>query len=173
MNYLRWLIVLPLSMFILHHYFVINVTDSINRGLYLKLKGKISKNDFILFCLNKEYTKVGLDSHYLYAGLTCHGAIPLMKKVIATPHDNVKLEDNFLIVNGKPFSYSTKKLDHQGHTIHSISRGEYPNIKGYFVVGEHPDSWDSRYWGFITPDLIISRLIPLVTVDNQQHWHLG
>lgn len=139
----------------------LNITSSMPYGLYIKSSGKIEKGDYILFCLLEAERNIGLVRGYLEPGKRCNGSIPLIKKVISLPGETVKLTDDSIIVSNQVLNYKTIYNDSQNRKLKVYPRGTYTK-NCYWVVGDRDilHSWDSRYWGCIKTDQIITKLKP-------------
>ena len=136
-------------------------------GLYTKEQYKnllISHGDYILFCLNESYTAIGLKQGYLEPGFTCNGSMPLLKKVIALPFEMVVLTDSYISVSGVTIPAATSYFDSESRPLAVFPRGKYQK-DCYWVMGDHniTHSWDSRYWGCISKNQIITNVKPLLT----------
>ena len=114
---------------------LINITPSMKRGIYIKSSNEIERGSIISLCINEPYKQQGLASQYIQKGSQCRGAYPLIKEVVAVPGDDVKLQDHYFEVNGKPLFYETQHQDSNGRSITIFPRGNYPNTKGYWVIG--------------------------------------
>lgn len=142
----------------------INVTPSMKRGLYIRAYGQIHRGDIILFCLKNPYKTLGLRNLYLEPGRRCDGSAPLIKQVIAVPKDDVTLSNQNIKINEINYFYKTQHIDSIGRKLNVYPRGYYPHTDGYWVIGISAiNSWDSRYWGAITKNQILYKLIPLLT----------
>ncbi len=141
---------------------MINTSSSMPLGFYIKSNAKINRGDIVAFCLQRRYTKTGLQNHYLKSGFECDGATPMIKQVIAIPGDHVRLADKYISVNNKIYFYATMHHDRLGRNLKSFPRGTYFSKNEYWLIGTHdPHSWDSRYWGPVQHQQIITRLTPL------------
>lgn len=131
----------------------INLTPSMPIGLYRQLSTMtIHRGDIVAACLPKPIAKVGLENGYLSKGHCPSGTIPVLKKVIAIPHDNVQLTSQAIIVNEKRYLAPQQKTNHRGHSIKRWNRNDlYKNTLDYWLYGSHSrnKSWDSRYYGGI------------------------
>lgn len=144
----------------LSHFFVINLSASMQRGLYVKFPIKtITRGSTIAFCLSEPYQSWGLIKQYIPRGNTCNGAIFLIKSVIARPGDTVILTNNYIEVNGIRSLYRTQYKDQHKRILKSYPRGVYVNTDGYWVIGINDlHSWDSRYFGPILKQQILYQL---------------
>jgi conjugative transfer signal peptidase TraF len=143
---------------------LINLTPSMKRGIYFRSSGGIHRGDIIAFCLKDPYKTFGLVHGYIQSGKQCHGAQPLIKQVIAVPGDDVVLTALFLTVNKERYAYPTLNKNSRGEAILIYPRGNYKRTQGYWLIGTAAtNSWDSRYWGYITETQILYKLKPLLT----------
>ena len=162
----RVMIITVLAVVVVSIYFhiIINITPSMKLGFYRKTNGEIRHGDIIAFCLPEPTKTLGLSRLYIEKGRACDGSDPLIKEVIAIPGDRVVLQDEFVEVNDQRFPYRTIYNDSEGRALSVYPRGEYPNTEGYWLIGTHAHhSWDSRYWGAVKKDQILSKLRPLWT----------
>jgi signal peptidase I len=114
----------------------------------------------------------------------------LVKRVVGLPGDVLELRDNRLWVNGRPASYgplgpavvrqvkerlahrfAEERIDDQGHPVMLTPGQESPQSFGpvsvpaghYFVMGDNRDnSFDSRFFGFVSRDAIQGRASAVV-----------
>ena len=87
----------------------------------------------------------------------------LMKHVVAVAGDTVRVTPEGSYINGKLWPYSAPIADRYQHYpfgIYKLQPGQY------WVLGQNPTSWDSRYIGPVPFDLINSRVQPLWTMSN-------
>jgi conjugative transfer signal peptidase TraF len=142
---------------------VINISPSIPVGIYLKTTPHPQKGSLISVCLPKDTMKQGIENHYVISGWgTCDGMLPLLKEIIAVPGDDVILMNNAISVNGKIYHSPTYNKDSAGNLMPIYPRGHYPNTTGYWLLGiSDIRSWDSRYWGAISNNLIKNSLLPI------------
>lgn len=73
----------------------------------------------------------------------------LIKKVVGVPLDPITVEDGHVVVQNQRF------LVEKGHA--PLTRG-----KGYFVVGTHPRSFDSRYEAFGLVQSFVGKAVRLL-----------
>lgn len=139
---------------------MINISPSVPMGIYIKKSTTdIKRGDIVAVCLNSFYTHYGLQRLYLKSPGQCNGAMPLIKQVLAIPGDHVKLLDDYILVNRKRYAYRTFYHDHQGKSLRVFPRGEYVSAHDYWLFGiNNSHSWDSRYWGPIPRQKIITVL---------------
>ncbi len=135
-------------------------------GIYIRDNTPIKRGDLIAFCLTPSEQQLGLNRGYLIHGTRCQISEPLIKKVIAIPHDNVTLTSQHIIVNGNTFDYATRLKDSKNRLLSPYPRGNYTNTQSYWVIGTASlQSWDSRYFGPIAKNQMLEKIKPLWIFD--------
>jgi conjugative transfer signal peptidase TraF len=118
---------------------VLNVTGSMPDTIY-KL-GHGEKGSLASFCSPTPHPSIG-------HGSCPDGSMPLMKRVVGVAGDLVTATDAGIEINGQPVPNSRPlDLDTNGRAL--------PHLRGCFglkqgeiwAAGEHPNSFDSRYFG--------------------------
>jgi signal peptidase I len=112
----------------------------------------------------------------------------LVKRVIGLPGDTVAVRDGQLVVNGHLAHYvpirdrdgvESEALDGRTHPVMVSSGGPAgPSFDAtvvpegqFFVMGDHRDnSFDSRYWGFLSRDRIQGRATAVVASFDWGHY---
>lgn len=139
----------------------INISPSMKEGIYINTYGILQRGDIVALCLTRHYQIYGLKRLYILKGRTCHGSEALVKKIIAIPGDHVILSGNTIVVNGVKYNFKTLYSDSLGRSLEVYPRGNYPDTAGYWMIGTHaPNSWDSRYWGPVSKNLILHKIQP-------------
>lgn len=126
---------------------ILNITPSIRLGIYLlddyDHKKNLQKGTVVLFQAPKLATK-----NRIYYN-------PLLKKIVATSEDKIEIKNSKLFINGK-YKGNIKEMDSYGNKIDILPEGMYTiSPEEYFVLGEHEDSYDSRYYGALTKEEIL------------------
>lgn len=100
------------------------------------------------------------DTAYVRPGLHRHDQ-RYIKKVGCSPGQTLKKEDNNKFLCEETVIGEALQQDSRGRDLPQFSfSGEVPD-NNYFMVGAHPRSFDSKYFGFIHADEIIHTALPL------------
>jgi len=111
-------------------------------------KSEVTAGDYILFTTDKRM-------------LPYYGpGVNFGKRVVGMPGDSLETKGRDFYLNGR-FIIRAREKDSLGNPapLFTFSGEIPPNC--YFVLGHHPRSFDSRYWGFVCKSAIVGRLIPL------------
>ena len=82
------------------------------------------------------------------------------KRVIGVPGDRLEVKGRDFYINGRWIARA-RETDSLGNPAPLFKyNGRIPE-GCYFVLGHHPRSFDSRYWGFVYKKAIIGKLYPL------------
>ena len=119
----------------------INLTPSMPDTFYLAGKGE--RNSIVTFCSP-------IPNKALPRGHCPDGSMPLLKQVVAIAGDTVQVTENAVIVNGTALPSSAPlRYGSSGHAL-PVVRGIFTIQPGQvWAVGQHPNSFDSRYLGSI------------------------
>ena len=148
----------------LPNYFAVTTTASLNKRIYLIKKGKqvekLKTGDYVMFSLLKSKRGNDLPAK-LVKMIEDDGEGFQIKRIGCSAGEEIKnignkyYCKNELIARAKDYSLSGEKLnkfDFSG----KIPEGDM------FLVGDHVDSYDSRYFGFIKAKDIIAMVYPLL-----------
>ncbi len=81
------------------------------------------------------------------------------KRVVGMPGDKLEVKGRDFYINGR-FVGRARKTDKLGNPAPLfVYNGTIPQ-NAYFVMGHHPRSFDSRYWGFVYKRQIIGKVLP-------------
>lgn len=84
----------------------------------------------------------------------------LVKRIIATPGETVASQGNTIYLDGKPLDQSWQHVAQLGTQIAPLAHPIKVPANDYFVMGDnHPESCDSRVWGFVPRGDIIGKAI--------------
>jgi len=114
----------------------------------------------------------------VYVFISPNMNVPIVKRLIGTSGDKVKIESNVIFVNGKAIETLKTDENHMTETWKEIYEGtEYLTLRtintketsfpetlvpenAYYFLGDHRNnSFDSRYWGAVPKDKIIGKVI--------------
>lgn len=145
---------------------VFNWTGSEPRGLYWLKHGHTSDRDLVLVCLTK-----GQEFPAIVAGLdpgrgSCpSGFQPILKHLyVASLQHPVEFDQFGFKVDGQRL-HNTQPLLHGrfGVTFPRLASGRYTG--GLFVISDYnARSYDSRYFGAVSQDQIISFAVPVLVI---------
>lgn len=118
--------------------------------------------------------------------------IRLVKRVVAVPGDSIELRDDHLFINGEPASYALidndapaalilretvsgkahpLRIEPRKPALRSFGLVEVPSGR-YFVMGDNRDnSFDSRYFGFVSRDRILGRATMVAMSFDREHYY--
>jgi conjugative transfer signal peptidase TraF len=127
--------------------FGINDTPSVSTGSYIRSFSAIRPGRYVSFCSDRPQP-------FLPKGKGCpFGLRPLLKRVAGMPGDLIEVTDHYVSVNGVRLPNSAPKpVDRFGNAL-PVIRGVFTST-GYFVVGDDPSSYDSRYYGAVPVDKV-------------------
>ncbi len=120
---------------------VLNVTGSMPGAIYQLGQGE--KGSLVSFCSPIPHPSIG-------HGACPDDSLPLIKRVVGVAGDLVTATDHGVEINGQPVPNSRPlDLDTKGQAL--------PHVRGIFTLkqgeiwtaGEHPNSFDSRYFGAV------------------------
>ena len=118
--------------------------------------------------------------------------IRLVKRVVAVPGDSIELRNDQLIINGQPASYDSRQdsgevalvfnetvsgkthslqIEPRKPALRSFGPVQVPPGR-YFVMGDNRDnSFDSRYFGFVSRESILGRATRVaLSFDHDHHY---
>ncbi|MCF0171887.1 MAG: S26 family signal peptidase [Fusobacterium varium] len=127
-------------------FFIINVTPSLPRGIYLLLPAKdIKKGDLVIFDIPKEIKDCGYIPSYTKV---------LLKQVGALETDKVEVKDSILYISKQEYG-KIYKQDNLGRNLPVVSANNLQPKRDYFLpLAPHINSFDGRYYGTIKLDKI-------------------
>lgn len=145
--------------------FRLNLSASIPPGVYRVTKDPVAKGSLVLVCLPPTLSAFARSRDYVRAGSCKDGNAPVGKVVAAAAGDTVDVTANGLIVNGERLS-NTRALanDGRGRALPHIESGRYVVRTGqiWLVSSYSTRSFDSRYFGPVPIDRIVSTVRPIV-----------
>ena len=129
--------------------FTINHTPSCPRGIYMHVPySSLSRNDYVTVYCPETYAPLVEKGHVL------------LKRVKALPGDSYEVSDDTMIIHNEIFPiYHLKYLP-------QLVDGKYTVPSGYCLfLNDMRYSFDSRYIGPISQDLILHKEILLINYD--------
>lgn len=139
------------------------VSGSLPAGIYVRVPRQLHPR-LALICLPPRLARLGFERGYLSHGL-CSGAISaVLKPVVATAGDQVRIERRGVTVNGCLLPNSApQRHDHLGRPLSVPSPSTFEVQPGeIFALSSYtPASWDGRYWGTVPVSSVRAWLQPL------------
>ncbi len=90
----------------------------------------------------------------------------VVKYLAAVPGDRVRVDRGGVRVNGVQVASGLVHAAKLNRHESSFYREEIVPPAHYFVIGTHPKSFDSRYWGLVRQNQLLGKAIPLATVTS-------
>ncbi len=140
-----------------------NVSQSEPLGYYLAYPSyHYSVNDLVLICIDDtRYLKVLRKLNLPDVSGSCSNGSPyLLKRIVAMANDEVRVTQNGVEINHKLYRNSKVRLKHNNIDLLAQPLG-YIHLKmnEFFVLGETPTSYDSRYFGVIKQSQIYKKVL--------------
>lgn len=133
--------------------FMINPTDSIETGIYRNaLINNFSKGHYVSYKPEAKFQK------YIGANYNLKEKkkeITVLKKIAASEGDVVEIKNYDIYINGEK---AGKVIKLKGLTENLPDSKKILSKDEYFLMGETPDSFDSRYFGIVKKKDIISEI---------------
>jgi conjugative transfer signal peptidase TraF len=142
----------------------VNTTLSMPAGIWQKqpYTGSLHDSDAVVVCLQPS----DLVRRYIGPGSCPDGLEPLLKTVGAVAGDIVTLGPGGASVNGKTIpNTAPMSRDAAGRPLPAYPAGTYRVREGeVFLLSSHdPRSFDSRYFGPISTNIIVANATPILT----------
>lgn len=141
-----------------------NLSGSMPIGLYQSHSfSKLSRGDWVTFCLPKELVKATKNEIQLPRGICPSGTQALVKEIIAIPNDHITVNKWVIVVNQKAYLAPQMLMDDYQQCTDKV-------INGYWVYGVNNPifSWDSRYFGAVEKSAIQSIVRPILVWSNRE-----
>lgn len=129
-------------------------SESIDHRVFFlsKQAGHISKGDYLVF--NKEGAHA-----FMQKSLKVHDR--LLKKVGCVPGDEITVDEKLnYSCNNNPIGQALT-ADSKGRALNPIIFNGVVPKGNYFMVGTHPRSFDSKYYGFINEHDFLYKALPI------------
>lgn len=146
--------------------FRFNATASMPRGIYQLVVGTASfqHGDLVSLCLDVEpFATLARDRDYLRPGSCPDGLQPLLKVVAGLPGDILEIDPDGIRINGRlqPGTRIAVADSHARPMPESLlAAGTIPEGMALVLSGEHPGSFDGRYFGLV-PLASLKRVRPI------------
>ncbi len=133
---------------------IYNASESAPVGFYWVDEGAISRGDYVYVHGPERVRRLVVERGYLPPGM------PLVKRVVGLNGDRICHVGTEIFLNGTVVA-TAKERDGLGrqmprwHGCHILSE------QAVFLLQDHPQSFDSRYFGPVDRRLIIGRATPL------------
>ena len=153
-------VIIAYGLYFILRYFDIGVikqfTPSMPEGYYLTYYTQnITRDDDVLFKPNEHIQQFIVDHGWLPKG------VPLLKRIVGIPGDKLCIKQRKVAINNKTIAI-IKHKDSQGNPLPVFQFCGVIARNQYFVQGIANDhSFDSRYYGLISSNQIISKAIKL------------
>lgn len=85
----------------------------------------------------------------------------LTKMVFGMPGDVLEIKQDRAYINGVPVTHPMNLHAKLGKKPGDFDRKETVPPEHYLMLGTEPNSYDGRYWGFVSKEEIIGRAFPL------------
>ena len=149
-----------------------NESNSLPLGIYQKIsKEKLEVGDIVVFCLSGKTAELTLQRRYVesvWLNKKCELQLkPLMKPIAGIANDEIRQSSNGIFVNQKLLANS-KSLEKDGRGREMPKIVLPPNVPKnslLLISSYNPNSWDSRYYGVIPTEAVISIVRPLLTFE--------
>lgn len=116
-------------------HFVVPESESVVGNLFL-LQNKNTSNNYIVF----EYTKTPYKNY--------HKDKLFIKKIGCDSGQQLQVKNNNIFCNGKLIAVAIDK-NKEGEKLSKLQFNGIIPIDKFFALGEHPLSYDSRYFGLV------------------------
>lgn len=162
LNTFLFFVVLFSSVVLYQRYFVINFTQSMPLGVYIKsYPAFYTKNDMVLVCLDDAIARWSVANHIIADGSGCQHSAPLLKKIAATGGDRVIVNCEGIIINGKLMEHTAPVAKHIKRWIPINSEILLKDGEFIVIANQNNLSFDSRYFGTVTTENVIAKASPL------------
>ena len=147
--------------------FSVTTTPSLVHRIYLISRisdaREIRKDSYVLFTMRNNYMSNGqaidvmgkVPPHQKHKHRAMAAATPVMKIARCLPGEHLKVSDRMYYCNGA-YLGRAKEYSLRGEKVDNFVFDDAVPPEKIFVMGEHRDSFDSRYFGFIEATDVIA-----------------
>ncbi|HQH28370.1 MAG TPA: conjugative transfer signal peptidase TraF [Oligoflexia bacterium] len=144
--------------------FRLNLSPSMPLGLYREVSLPVTRGTLVAACLPEQIASLGRSRRYLRRGRCAAKAEPVLKQVRGIPGDVVTVAPEGVFINGELLAHTAPlAADSHGRPLQAYT-GKFRVAPGeLWIFSEHaPNGWDSRYFGPIPEQSVISVVQPLL-----------
>lgn len=140
-----------------------NFSPSLPEGLYRLESQAWQKGDLVALRASGSGARLLETSRAL-----AHGRL-LLKRAVAGQGDVVCRAEDIVLINGVQAAV-VKELQVAGRTLPDWSGCLTLSEDAVFLLGEHPSSFDSRYFGPVPSSDIVGVITPVATMQRAEAW---
>ncbi len=140
----------------------LNLSESLPLGLYVYIPRSVRVGGLVTLCLPERAGRLAQERGYIGRG-SCPGkAAPILKRVMAMEGAKIAVGEDGVWVDGQRLPASAyHRFDTAGRPMPEVQGGKLMvKPDEAWVMGSHPDSFDSRYFGPV-PVASMSTVAPL------------
>ena len=143
--------------------FRINISESYPLGIYKRVEGEYVKNSLVESCLPDDVAVYMVSRSYIPSSGNCGGYPAVIKSIYAVAGDSVEVNER-VSVNGQIIpGTEVLAFDSDMRPLQSASNTTIPNNYVWLMSNNIPNSFDARYFGETSTDLIVTNLRPIWT----------
>ena len=132
---------------------LINPSNSIETGIYRNtLINNFSKGNYVSYKPSSKFQKY-IEVNYNLKKKAKE--VTVLKKIVAAEGDVIEIKDYNIYINGEKMGKIVKL---KGLTENLVNTQKVLSKDEFFLMGETPDSFDSRYFGTVKRNEIISEV---------------
>ena len=140
---------------------IYNPTKSAPRGYYLIVNTTMKKDDYVLVNIPKQARILAAERQYLPEN------IPILKPVAAGARDHICIKSGRVLINGKSITMLLKQ-DSKGRALVPWTGCRMLFENEFFLLSTYmPHSYDSRYFGPVTREMVIGKAVSLWIFDDK------
>ena len=141
----------------------INISESYPLGLYMKVSGEYERGSLVETCVPEHVSTMMVDRGYIPDIGSCGNYPPFIKQVYGVGGDEVLVGSQVSINGIAIVGTELKTMDNEQREYPQAQSATVPEGHVWLMSNNHPDSYDSRYFGSIPDTHILSMLRPLWT----------
>ncbi len=136
---------------------IVSISPSLSSRIFflIKMKGVPKRGDYLVF-----WHSLPENIRHNSTKNISRKKNPLIKKVGCLPGDLLQTNGRGVFCNGKPLGVPLNQ-DSEGNLLLSFHFNGIVPDDSYYMIGSHPRSFDSRYFGFVHEQEIFHKALPL------------